>query len=88
MFDLDLFRSDSLATWFDDLESTPDLHFQKRYDKGTSATVSEVALSPLPAGVARQHSLALIGDSLSNYIESHVDDKDKSKLKLVGLSKC
>eukprot|EP00944_MAST-04C_sp_MAST-4C-sp1_P004603 g4603.t1 len=82
MFDLDLFRSDSLAT-YDDLEITRNPSLSK---KGLARNVSDgfgSGVVPPPAGVARQHSLALIGDSLlSNYIENHVDDKDKSKVKL------
>ena len=36
-----------------------------------------------PTGVARQHSLALIGDNvLSNYVGENFDDKNKSKVKL------
>ena len=87
MFDLDLFRSDSLGRQdslvFDDLESTSNPSLPK---KGMTRNTSDgfgSGVVPPPAGVARQHSLALIGDSLlSNYIESHVDDKDKSKVKL------
>ena len=84
VFDLDLFRSDSLgrqeSIMSDDLEST------LLPKKGITRQVSDgfgSGIVPPPVGIARQHSLALIGDSLlSNYIESHVDDKDKSKVKL------